>query len=202
MDGAALVIQGKKYTSKNLHLLPEPLTGYNVSKKESDTHIGFFGELNPLSNFHEAEFTVDGITFHSTEQYIQYQKAKLFGDKRSSSKILESTTPLECKKLSKEILNYDPTHWWKRVRICCEQVIYEKFLQNPILLKLLVSTADKIIVECAYDHLWGSGIPLHEDNCFTETDWSGDNLLGNILMKVRGEHKEIIGGYTSTGMIT
>ena len=97
MEGDRLIIKGKSYTSKNLHQLPQPLNGYNVSSKEGDNHIGFFGELNPLSNFHVAPFVLDGITFHSSEQFIQYQKAKLFEDDDTANKISTCKTPLECK---------------------------------------------------------------------------------------------------------
>ena len=111
LDGGALIIKGKSYTSKTLHLLLEPLTGYNVSSKISDTHIGFFGELNPFSNFHEVNFEILGMKFHSAEQFIQYQKAKLFMDTNSCNKIMQSKSALECKQLSKEIVNYDPNDW-------------------------------------------------------------------------------------------
>ena len=53
-------------------------------------------------------------------------------------------------------------------------------------MNLLKSTGSKTLVECAYDRVWGSGVPLHEDNYFNETQWSGGNLLGTILMNVRG----------------
>ena len=86
LEGGKLIIQGKSYSSKTVHLLPEPLTGYSVTSKESDSHIGFFGELNPLSNFHPAPFTHEGINFHSSEQWIQYQKAKLFSDDHTAQK--------------------------------------------------------------------------------------------------------------------
>ena len=42
MEDGNLIIKGCTYTSKNLHLLPKPLMGYNVSSKSSDNHIGFF----------------------------------------------------------------------------------------------------------------------------------------------------------------
>ena len=94
LEGGKLIIQGKSYSSKTVHLLPEPLTGYSVTSKESDSHIGFFGELNPLSNFHPVPFTHEGITLHSwpvqifefCEQWIQYQKAKLFSDDHTAQK--------------------------------------------------------------------------------------------------------------------
>ena len=105
LEGRRLIIKGKYYTSKNFHLLQEPLTRYNVSSKEDDNHIGFFGELNPFSNFHDALFTVDSITYHSSEQFIQYKKAKFFTDDLSSKKILKASTLLECKQLLKEIIN-------------------------------------------------------------------------------------------------
>ena len=193
VEGGKLVIQGKRYTTKSLHLLPERLIGYNVSKKEDTNHIGFIGELNPLLNFHEASFGVDWIKFNSSEQYIQYQKAKLFSDERAIRKILESSTALECKSISKEIINFDPIVWRDCAASKCEEGITAKFVQNPVLLKLLVSTGDKVLVECAYDHLWGSGIPMHEENCFKEQDWSGENLLGKLLMKVRDDNRDIIG---------
>ena len=82
-----------------------------MSSKISDTHIGFFGELNPFSNFHEASFEILGMKFHSAEQFIQYQKAKLFMDTNTCDKIMQSKSALECKQLLKEIVNYDPNDW-------------------------------------------------------------------------------------------
>ena len=193
LEGSKLIIKGKSYTSKNLHLLPEPLTGYNVSSKEDDTHIGFFGELNPFSNFHEAPFTVDSITYHSNEQFIQYKKARFFTDDSCSRKILKESTPLECKQLLKEIINYDPQDWREHAGHICEPGITAKFHQNPVLMSLLSATGPKTIVECAYHRLWGCGIPLQDPSCFDEDKWSGDNLLGKILMRLRAENSTIIG---------
>ena len=202
LSGDKLIINSKTYTSKTLHLLPEPLTGYSVTKKESDSHIGFFGELNPLSNFHTAFFTVDGIRFHSSEQFIQYQKAKLFKDDSAMKKTLECSTPLECKKSSKEIDNFDPDIWKEKAGELCEEGIKAKFTQNPVLLKLLDATGTKHLVECAYDKTWGNGIPLHEDNCLDDTAWSGENLLGEILMRIRSANRDIIGDNEASAMDT
>ena len=202
MEGDKLIIKGKSYTSRNLHLLPPPLTGYKVSSREGDNHIGFFGELNPFSNFHTAIFTVDRITFHSSEQFIQYQKAKLFNDDNIMRKTLCSKTALECKQWSKEITNYDPDTWKEQAEKLCEPGIKAKFEQNPTILKLLVSTGEKGLVECAYDRLWGNGIPLQDENCLDNDKWSGDNLLGTILMRVRAANKDIIGTNEETAMVT
>jgi hypothetical protein len=35
----------------------------------------FFGKDSPFSNFHPARFTLDGITYSCSEQYMMYQKA-------------------------------------------------------------------------------------------------------------------------------
>ena len=192
LEGSYLVIKGRKYTSKNHHQLHEPLTGYNVSSKTSETHIGFFGELNPFSNFHTAPFTIEGIWFHSSEQWIQYQKAKLFNDDMTTGKILNSTTPLEYKIVSKEIINYDPECWRDKAESLCDIGINAKFAQNENLMKLLVATGNKTITECAFDHLWGNGIPLQNEDCLDESRWTGDNLLGNILMRIRERNADII----------
>ena len=198
LEGGKLIIQGK---SKTVHLLPKPLTGYSVTSKESDSHIGFFGELNPFSNFHPAPFTHEGITFHSSEQWIQYQKAKLFSDEHTAQKILESDTALKCQRLSREIANFDHITWCDRARIVCEPGIQQKFTQNPMLMNLLKATGSKMLVECTYDHLWGSGLLMYEDQPFEEARWSSDNLLGNILMSIRSTNSTIPGNNEEESMI-
>ena len=78
MEGDSLIIKGKTYTIKNLSSLPEEINRYNATSKSDDTSLGFFGELNSMSNFHWCSFTVDNITYHSAEQFIQNAKAKFF----------------------------------------------------------------------------------------------------------------------------
>ena len=70
LDGGDLVILGRRYNTTNLHALPVPLSGFNATSNSNDDIIGFFGELNPLSNFHPAPFVCKGVLYHSSEQYI------------------------------------------------------------------------------------------------------------------------------------
>ena len=49
--------------------------------------------------------------FHSSEQYIQYTKAKYFGDEHSARKILSTDSALECKEAAREITGFDYTVW-------------------------------------------------------------------------------------------
>ena len=113
MDGATLVIKGRNYTSDNLHDLPTDINRYSATSKISEEHnvIGFFGELNPLSNFHPTPFTIHGQKYHSTEQFIQQQKCIVFGDKESEAAIMTTKTALECKIISREIKNFDHERW-------------------------------------------------------------------------------------------
>ena len=52
LEGDHLVIKGKHYNRDNIEKLPEDLSGYKITSKEDSDTIGFFGELNPLSNFY------------------------------------------------------------------------------------------------------------------------------------------------------
>ena len=80
LEGDHIVIKGCHYSRKNLIELPPDISGFKVSSKENTETVGFFGELNPLSNFHQSVFKVDDNWFHSTEQYIQLRKAEYFND--------------------------------------------------------------------------------------------------------------------------
>ena len=111
-----LTIDGKHYTMETLDLLPNTLNIFNISSHSSESTIGFFGELNPLSNFHKAAFTCDNMRYHLSEQYIQHCKANYFGDYITVNKIINSTTALECKQLSVSIRNFDRKQWEKVVK--------------------------------------------------------------------------------------
>ena len=56
MEGTDLVIRGKRYSWNNLHDLPQNISTHTVSSRQDSQHYGFFGELNPLSNFHPTPF--------------------------------------------------------------------------------------------------------------------------------------------------
>ena len=187
MEGPQLIIKGKKYDSTNLHLLLDDINGYRSTSKvdESENVLGFFGELNPLSNFNPVNFSINGVSYHSSKQYIQHQKSILFGDKSAEQMILSSDTPLECKAIAKTIKNYDHRMWKENAKATCTPGILAKFEQHPALSSLLKSTGDKKIVECCNDKDWGTGVPLFRQNALKTSEWHSQGLLGEILETVR-----------------
>ena len=185
-----LVLKGKHYSFDRLDRLPSNLNVFNLSSKEDNHTVGFFGELSPLSNFHPANFTVNGVHYTSSEQFIQHTKALLFNDYATAKKIINATNAMECKELSREILNFEKTTWEENAKSKCKPGIFQKFYQNSCLRDVLIHcTGDKQIIESAKDKFWGTGIPLQDDDCLNPRKWlsRGPGIMGEILTEIREE---------------
>ena len=98
LQGEKLIINGTHYGVKDIGGLPLDLAAYKVAQKSDTSSIVFHGKLSPFSNFHNATFVIDGEKFPTSEHYIQYQKAMLFGDTYTANTILKAETPFEAKK--------------------------------------------------------------------------------------------------------
>ena len=186
MEGEYLKIQGRCYGINNLQDLPDDLNGFKCTSREDTDTIGFYGELNLMSNFYNCDFTVNKVRFHSSEQMIQFNKAKHFGDHLTMSQILYADTPLECKQLARDIANYNEDNWRQVAKNMCQEGINEKFKQNPTLGKILIDTGSKKIVECSFDKHWGNGLPLSNRRCLDKKLWENrGGILGEMLESTR-----------------
>ena len=171
-----------------LNQLPDELNAFKVTSKEDSQTVGFFGEINQLSNLDEAPFVHEGTRYISSKQFIQANKAKYFGDLNTQDLILCCTTSLECKILSKQIHNFDDSKWDEVAGTVCYPGLQAKFQQNPHAMDTLIrKTGNKRIVECASDRLWATGIPLNDPNCLDDTKWISQGILGQMLESIRND---------------
>ena len=183
-----VVIKGKDYDMGNIHDLPEDLNAFKVTSKENESVVGYFGELNPLSNFFPAPFNLNGVKYISSEQYIQASKANYFSDTDAYNQIMGCKTSVDCKELSRKIKGVDQSKWDSNAADVCRMGIREKFVQNPILLEILVTrTGNKRIVECSKDRLWGTGTPLAQNDSLDPDRWITPGIMGKLLEDIRLE---------------
>lgn len=146
----------------------------------------FFGAENPLSNWHPAGFTVNGVDFKNNEQFMMYCKAKLFGDEECAAKILRAETPREHKALGRSVRGFEESKWAQK----CEHYVFvgslAKFRQNEVLGDFLVKTGNTELVEASpYDRIWGVGLSANDPRIHNKSAWLGENRLGKVQMKVR-----------------
>ena len=91
MELDKLVIDGKCYGIGDLDKLPQSISPVSVSTKSNEDTVGFFGELCPFSNFYQVKFNHQGQNYHSSEQFIQYTKAKYWNDHDTAEHIYKYT---------------------------------------------------------------------------------------------------------------
>ena len=96
LEDDKLVLKGRSYTVNMLNQLPDELNTFKVTSKEDENTVGFFGEINQ-SIFYPSSFIHEGTKYISSEQFIQANKAKYFGDYDRQSMILGCTSSSECK---------------------------------------------------------------------------------------------------------
>ena len=188
LENDKVVINGRKYGIENLHQLPKEIDPFAITSKSDNNCIGFFGALNPLSNFYETKFVVAGVEYLSSEQFIQAQKANYFKDEISYNRVMGATTSLDCKNAARTVHNFNRTTWEAVEESLCKEGLKAKFSQNPHLSDILINkTGNKTLVECANDRLWANGIPLYSDTCLNQERWISQGLLGKLLEEVRSE---------------
>ena len=153
--------------------------------------IGFHNPDEPygfLSNWYLSEFTLDGITFSSMEQYMMYQKAILFEDTDIAAQILATDNVVIIKELGRKVTGYIDSVWDGMRQVIVYKGLLEKFKQNEELGKALLDTGSNILAECAVkDRIWGIGLSMTDERRNDFNDWNGKNLLGYSLMLVRDE---------------
>ena len=139
-----------------------------------------------LSQWYDTAFEIDGIKYHTAEQYMMAQKALLFNDTEVYHEIMSADNPRDYKKLGRKIRNFDGKVWdTKKYEIVVEGN-KAKFSQTPEFKEFLLSTGDAILVEASpYDRIWGIGLYPAQAAKGTVDQWRGLYLLGCALMEVR-----------------
>jgi ribA/ribD-fused uncharacterized protein len=127
--------------------------------------------------------------YTSNEQYIQSSKAQLFDDDSTHARIMQTSNPYDIKQLGKEVKDFVQQRWEQEARKVATDGCMAKFSQNGHLLVLeaLIKTGHRIIGEASKDTFWGVGKSLSDETILESDAWTGQNLLGEILMNVRDQ---------------
>ena len=149
-----------------------------------------------LSQWYPAEFTIYNITFYSAEQFMMYCKARCFNDYDNAIAILETKNPDEVKKIGRNIKPFDAHKWDPIAHYFVQLGNVEKFRQNPLLKKYLLSTGNKILAEASpLDKVWGIGLSENDPRAVDQSKWLGKNKLGTALMAVRDQLRRVDNPY-------
>ena len=188
MEDDVIVIKGKRYHVDELEKLPKSLKPANVTSRINQTTYGYFGELNPLSNFFPAPFIYEDQTYHCSEQFIQMRKAELFKDKHAIKRIRDASSGHQCKIEGAKVKNFDKAIWEQKAYQLCLPGICQKFIANAAPRQLLLTkTKGKRLVECSKDVTWGCGMAIQNEKCLDTSLWTSQGIMGELLEEIRRE---------------
>lgn len=146
----------------------------------------FWGGI--YSQWFESPFVIDGKEFNTCEQWMMWNKAKLFGDEDIAQQILDDPFPNNQKALGRKVKNFDDAKWMEVAYDIVVQGNRAKFSQNQKLANQLKETIGKELVEASpYDKRWGIGMRADDVGIENPMNWKGDNLLGKAITQVRIE---------------
>ena len=163
----------------------------------SQSPIFFWRETEPLYGFlcqwFPAPFEAEAkpgdsnkISYPTAEHYMMHQKAQIYSDKATATKILATKSPAEAKYLARNVnMSVDKGKRWERQKYdVVERGTLLKFSQNPDLKRSLLGTGERELVEASpSDRVWGVGFPAEMAEAHRDS-W-GMNLLGQALINVR-----------------
>lgn len=163
-------------------------------KAEHPEFIGFWHEYDEygcLSNWYRTDFEYAGQHFVSVEQFMMYHKLMTFRQYDLADRVMKTEDPAEAKKIGRTHFdNFDDKLWTRISSTIVRRGVKAKFVQNPDLMKELLSTGNAVLAECSpYDKVWGIGLAPDDERIYDTRKWDGKNKLGRILMILREEFR-------------
>lgn len=165
-----------------------------IEAGERIKYVFFWGHEEPqgkltkacLSQWYPLVFENDGHKYATAEHWMMAEKARLFNDEETLSKILKAKHPSEAKKLGRLVSNFDSDVWESKRSEIVVQGNKLKFGQNDSIKEFLINTGDRVLVEASpVDKIWGIGLAQDHQHVESPDKWKGLNLLGYALMEVR-----------------
>jgi ATP-dependent DNA helicase PIF1 len=145
-----------------------------------------FFSSGPFSQWFPCKFVIDNVEYNCAEQYMMEQKAQLFNDLDAVKIIMSTESPKEQKRAGRRVRNFDENTWKENCIAIVERGNYAKFSQNPELASKLIKTRPTELVESsATDKIWANGLAITDPDRYDKSKWSGENLLGIVLEKIR-----------------
>lgn len=165
--------------------------------KVTSKFVFFYGSSDHFSNFYKTSFTYHGTTFHCSEQFLMYCKAKSFNDDEIARAIMAESSPAKIKALGRKVQNFDDQKWKEMRETVAYIGLLEKYRQNDALKKQILDTGSRTLAEASpRDKIWGIGMSSSDPSVENVTKWQGSNILGKVLMRVREQlyAESIVGG--------
>lgn len=143
----------------------------------------------------------DNILFINSEQLFMFLKGLTFFHRNPENNlkimvdIVKSKVPSQAKSLGRKLdcsspdgKPFDDVLWKKERCKCMYDACWFKFTQNPKLAQMLKDTKPLHLVEAtSRDKVWGCGINTLDPLLYSPKEWTGLNLLGEVLMIIRDE---------------
>jgi ribA/ribD-fused uncharacterized protein len=135
------------------------------------------------------------VTYHSAKQALAAELAKTFGDDEGFRRVMDAESPADVsytmEQATEEKKEATPETWAANTKRFLYEIQQAKFDQYPELRGRLLSTGDAVLaVYQPGDELLGIGIPTDDVHAKNPIYWKGQNLLGSVLMEIRGKYRE------------
>ena len=148
-------------------------------------------DFKEFSTGYDAPMQIDGVTFSTVEHYLQWSKAKQFGDAEAQAKIMKTASAKSVKSYGDKVKDVKEDEWAEKRDAVMATALKAKFMQHPELKAKLLSTDDRPIGEAnARDKYWSIGTGAETSKAKVPSKWPGKNRLGHLLMDLRRELKE------------
>ena len=100
------------------------------------------------------------------------EKARLFGDEETRSRVIATSHPGAAKALGREVRGFDDAAWTGARFDIVVRGSVTKFGQNETLRTYLVETGSKVLVEASpVDTVWGTGLARDHVDASTVSKW-------------------------------
>ena len=187
-----LVVDDTEYSlcDKTSPKLPDDLDPMQFGTKSNESWIIFGGPhsaYNPLSNYFPGPVEHKEIVHDTLEHAYQYAKASRYQDNVAEEQILCASSPAEAKQIGYHVRNFDRADWDNVKSDVMLELLRIKFSSGSKMARFLLNTSGSLL-EAGRSKSFGIGMSLWSKNIFDTSKWPKNcNILGNCLMKVRGE---------------
>lgn len=187
VSGDKLTVNGKIYKPHELDLLPREISLEKIRTRKRGDGIAFQGETSCLSNFYPCDLNMWNLTFNCSEQAFQYLKCITCKKEDTAHQIMLLSQPREIKAKGDKS---ETTPAWESMKLKkMEEIVTQKFLQNPTLKRKLCDTGNYPLYEATSNQYWGCGLRLNSRH-WASGITLGQNHMGQILMRVRDKMRD------------